>query len=287
MNDYKNTNLLKPTSLYVEANRRLKELSECLLETEKELRKAPSGIIHVVNSKNRIQFYLRDNKSDRGGKYIRKSDTHTIQTLLQKSYQEKVMKLLKIEAKNLALLLKKLDNFTEKIKQIYSDLPDQIKCYINPIDMSDDDFAAKWMNIPYRGKEIPEYVPVYKTTNGERVRSKSELTIANMLADKGILYKYECPKTLPNGKTLYPDFTVLDIKARKEIYWEHRGMMDDREYARQAVFKMKSLMRNGIYLGNNLIITEETSTNPLGTDEIETIIRRYFLQEIDILHRFD
>ena len=276
MKYYKNDYLLRNTSLYVEAERRYKELTECKLETERELQKAPSGIIHVVKSGNRIQFYLRANKSDRGGKYIHKSETNTIKTLIQKAYQEKVMKLLKIEAKNLELLLKKSDNITEKMKCLYSDLPVQIKCYINPVDMSDEDFAARWQSIPYVGKEIPDYVPVYETTNGERVRSKSELTIANMLAERGIPYKYECPKTLMNGKVFYPDFTVLDVKARKEIYWEHRGMMDDRDYARQAVFKLKSLMKNGIILGDNLIMTEETSTNPLGTDEIESIIINHF-----------
>lgn len=275
MKYYNNKKLLQPTSLYVEADRRLKELSECLHETEKEFGKAPSGIIHVLKSGTRIQFYFRANKSDRGGKYIRKSDTHTIQTLLQKSYQDKVMRLLKTEIKNLELLLNRLNDITEKIKRVYSDFPVQIKCYINPIDMSDEDYADKWMNVPYIGKEIPEYGAVYETAKGDRVRSKSELTIANMLSEKGIPYKYECPKTLLNGKVFYPDFTVLDVKSRKEIYWEHRGMMDDKDYARQAVFKMKSLMKNEIILGNNLIITEETSTTPLGTDEIEMIIRRF------------
>lgn len=277
MKQCRNNNLLRNTSLYDEATRRYKEISERQLVAERELQKAPAGIIHVVKSGTRIQFYLRANKSDKSGKYIHKSDTYTIQTFLQKSYQEKVLKLLRIEGKNLELLLKKSDNITEKIKRLYSDLPSQIKCNIKPIDMSDEDYASKWQSMPYVGKEIPDYVPMYETTKGERVRSKSELTIANMLAEKEIPYKYECPKTLPNGKIFYPDFTVLNVKTRKEIYWEHRGMMDDREYARQAVFKMKSLMKNGIILGDNLIITEETTTNPLGTDEVESIISKCFL----------
>ena len=276
MKQYKNSRLLQNTSLYDEAARRYKEISEHQLAVEGALRKAPAGLIHIVKSGTRIQFYLRENKSDRSGKYIRKSDTDTLQTFLQKSYLEKVLKLLEIERKNLEMLLKKSDNITAKIKRIYSDLPEQIKCYINPIDMSDEEFASGWQSLRYIGKEIPDYVPVYETIRGERVRSKSELTIANMLAEKGIPYKYECPKTLLNGKVFYPDFTVLNVKEHKEVYWEHRGMMDDREYARQAVFKLKSLMKNGIILGDNLIITEETSANPLGTDEIETIINRYF-----------
>ena len=53
-------------------------------------------------------------------------------------------------------------------------------------------------------------------------------------------------------------------------------MMDDRDYARQAVFKMKSLMKSGILLGDNLIITEETTANPLGTNEIDAVIDQYF-----------
>lgn len=277
MKQCRNNNLLRDTSLYDEATRRYKEISERQLVAERELQKAPPGIIHVVKSGNRIQFYLRANKSDKSGKYIHKSDTYTIQLFLQKSYQEKVLKLLRIEGKTLELLLKKSDNITEKIKRLYSDLPAQIKCYIKPIDMSDEDYVSKWQSMPYVGKEIPDYVPMYETTKGERVRSKSELTIANLLAEKEIPYKYECPKTLPNGKIFYPDFTVLNVKTRKEIYWEHRGMMDDREYARQAVFKIKSLMKNGIILGDNLIITEETTTNPLGTDEIESIINKCFL----------
>ncbi len=294
MKQCKNYNLIRNTFLYDEAARRYKEISERRLEVERELQKAPPGIIHVSKSGPRIQFYLRANKSDRVGKYLRKSDAQTIQIFLQKYYLEKVLKLLKIEEKNLELLLKgsvivteKISavekiNVAEKIKRLYSDFPAQIKCYIDPVDMSYEDFASNWQSAPYVGKEIPDYVPVYETMNGERVRSKSELTIANMLAEKGIPYKYECPKRLLNGKVFYPDFTVLNVTARKEVYWEHRGMMDDREYARQAVFKMKSLMKNGIFIGDNLIITEETSANPLGTDEIESIIGRYFCETDDV-----
>ena len=97
-----------------------------------------------------------------------------------------------------------------------------------------------------------------------------------MLESKGIPYKYECPLVLQNGIVIYPDFTLLDIRNRQEIYWEHRGMMDDKEYARNSVQRIKTLMRNGICIGKNLIITEETLTNPLGTDEIKTIIQEFF-----------
>ena len=271
--------LLKPTSLYDEASRRYLEILECKIALEEELRTAPPGLIHVVNSGSRTQFYLRKDRSDKGGRYIRKTDTGTIKAYIRKAYCEKVIKLLDNEIKNLEILLKKTNNITEKLQGLYSDLPSEAKQYADPVDMSDEDFAAEWLSIPYEGKEIPDYLQVYRTDQGERVRSKSELTIANMLADKGIPYKYECPLALSGGIVIYPDFTVLDVKMRKEIYWEHRGMMDDRDYARQAVLKMKSMLNSGIVPGKDLIITEETSANPLGTNEIHEVINCYLRQE--------
>ena len=119
-------------------------------------------------------------------------------------------------------------------------------------------------------------MPVYLTDRGERVRSKSELNIANMLNKMNVPYKYECPIRLSNGKIIHPDFTVLDVKKRREIYWEHRGMMDDRMYLKHAIERVKEYGKSGIYVGDNLLLTEETSTLPLGTNEIERLIRHFF-----------
>ena len=71
------------------------------------------------------------------------------------------------------------------------------------------------------------------------MRSKSELNIADTLYKMEIPYKYKCPFVLMNGRTVHPDFTILDIVNRREIYWEHRGMMDDRMYLKQSVQRIK------------------------------------------------
>lgn len=73
---------------------------------------------------------------------------------------------------------------------------------------------------------------------GERVRSKSEVIIADMLNRKGISYRYEYPVYLKNVGQIYPDFTVLDAIRRREIYWEHLGMMDDPDYAEMAILRV-------------------------------------------------
>lgn len=134
-----------------------------------------------------------------------------------------------------------------------------------------------WLDEPYTSKIILDDKSMFITDNGERVRSKSEINIANALNKYHIPYKYECPLTFNSGMVIYPDFTIFDVKNRKEIYWEHRGMMDDREYVKYAVLRVKEYNKNEIYLGKNLIITEETSANPLGTKEIENVIRTYFI----------
>ena len=53
-------------------------------------------------------------------------------------------------------------------------------------------------------------------------------------------------------------------------------MMDDKEYAAKSVLRIKSYMKNGIFTGQNLIITEETSAYPLGTNDIDIVIKAFF-----------
>ena len=273
----KTNRFIKPTNLYAEAKRRYQELTKIKEERQQELAKAPKGKIHIVKNNKKVQFYLRDDGSDKSGIYIHKAETAKIKTYLQKSYDEKLIKVLNSELKNLEILFKNPDSITSIIRQIYSNNPAEIKNMINPVDISDEDYIKSWMATPFKGKDLPEELPFYETSRKERVRSKSELNIANTLESFGIPYKYECPVSLKNGIVVYPDFTILNVNERKIIYWEHRGMMDDREYAKQAVFKVKQLRKNGIFLGDNLIITEETSTDPLGTDEIKEVIKKYLV----------
>lgn len=52
------------------------------------------------------------------------------------------------------------------------------------------------------------------------MRSKSEVIIADLLNKEGIPYRYEFPLYLKEFNTVYPDFTILNVRKRKEIYWE-------------------------------------------------------------------
>ena len=277
MKKQKRTLTTSYTSLYSEAKRRYNELLLIKKSKEAALEKVPPGKIRVSRTMHGVQYYLRKDTSDKSGRYVRKNETTLIKQHLQKAYDEKVLKIFTAELQGLRVLLQKAENAVNKVRKAYSAYPAEVKKLITPVDVSDEDYIREWMEETYEGKPIPDYLPFWETKRKERVRSKSELNIANALADKGIPYKYECPLQLSSGVIVYPDFTVLDVKRRRVLYWEHRGMMDDKEYARGAVLRLKELTREGFFIGEELIITEETSANPLGTNEIETVIRRFFL----------
>ncbi|MBR5376362.1 MAG: hypothetical protein IK139_03705, partial [Lachnospiraceae bacterium] len=236
-----------------------------------------SGKIRILRKGKYVEFYLRSDPAEKSGKYMRKSDPEKIRIYTEKSYCEKITKLLDSEILALKDYIRRTGQLEDSLRRAYSDYPDEVKQYIDPVDVSDEDYVRKWISTDYRGKEIKEDSTVYETENGERVRSKSELTIANALAKRGIPYKYECPLILKNGLKIHPDFTVLNIKKRRQIYWEHRGMMDDPEYSKHSVDRIKQYMKSGIIIGRDLVITEETLSCPLGTDEIDSIIKTYFL----------
>lgn len=267
---------IKGKYLYEEAQNRLEELKKIKKQKEEDINKMPPGKIHIIKSRKQIQYYLRMNHTDKSGKYLSKDQTDIIRKYVQKAYDEKVLKEINKEIKCIEAFLKKSKESVRTIQEIYSSNPKQVKAFIQPIDCSDEDYIEWWINKPYEGKIIKNE-GMQLTERGEMVRSKSELNIANALYRNGIPYKYECPLKLKRGIVIYPDFTVLDVKHRKEIFWEHRGMMDDRDYAKHTVQRVREYQKNDIWLGSNLLITEETSTYALGTKEIEDIIRYYFL----------
>lgn len=255
---------------------RLQDLYNARDILERNFSNHPEGKIHIIINKSHPQYYVRYNPTDIGGVYLPKNEKDKIRRYLQKKYDIEVGKMINKEIKALESFLEKSDGLITQERNYYSGRHDEIKQLIRPIDVSDIDYIKWWQSIPYERKIINERLPLYITEGGEQVRSKSEVNIANKLLKMNIPYKYECPLKIDKEKVIHPDFTILDIKRRCEVYWEHRGMMDDRDYSRHSVSRIKYYEKAGFFLGDKLIITEETSATPLGTYEIERIINHYF-----------
>jgi len=139
--------------------------------------------------------------------------------------------------------------------------------------------VKQWSSVSYRGKDFIDGEKEILTEKGERVRSKSEKIIADKLYMLGIPYRYEHPIILNGNIKIYPDFTILKMPERKEVYLEHFGMMDDMEYVDKTCYKINTYEKNGIYLGVNLFVTHETNRNPLNTKVLDRMLRELFCDE--------
>lgn len=98
--------------------------------------------------------------------------------------------------------------------------------------------GKKWGNMPYRKyKGFPEGLK-HKTLKGEKVRSKSEALIANMLFVKNIEYHYE-EEIDVGGRTIPPDFRIYVKSQNKFKLLEHLGLLVKEKYRSDALEKME------------------------------------------------
>lgn len=253
---------------------RKKYLLKLIKEKEMALINAPEGTLRLSKQGEYVQYYHRTDPKEITGRYLSKKDVYIAQLLAQKDYDHKILQACK---KELAAIEKYNACYPlNNAEAIYETLHKERQKLILPILETDEQFVEKWQSVKYKGKDFDETYPQFYTANGERVRSKSEVIIADLLSRENIPYRYEYPLCLDNGRIIYPDFTLLNIKQRKDIYLEHLGKMDDPEYAEKALLKINSYEHNGIFPGENLILTHETLMNPLNQKSLMNKIKHYF-----------
>ena len=203
------------------------------------------------------QYYL-DSAETRtsypNGKYLRKSDFELAGKLAQRNYDEKLLSEVEKQLKNIQNIIKKYEKQeivqVEELCSVYERMSPSRKKMVDSRIMSD---------------------------KKERVRSKSEKIIADMLYHKNIPYKYECPVNLKGLGTIYPDFTCLRLTDRKTILWEHLGMMTDPIYCQKAMKKIDIYSKNGFIQGRDIIYTFESEKYSLNTMSVENLINQIFI----------
>lgn len=89
----------------------------------------------------------------------------------------------------------------------------------------------------YLGMDKYHLNRIYKTVDGNQVRSKSEVIICDLLAKAGLKYEYERLLEFEPGKVINPDFTIF-LDGGKELYWEHIGMLGNEKYSEDWSNKM-------------------------------------------------
>lgn len=241
----------------------------------KLLQGQPEGKLQVSTTKGYQRFYL---VLDGKRRYLGNAERSLAKKLAEKEYYTGLRKKADKEAKLLAHFLKHFD--PDGLLDYYERLNKGRKQIVDPVLLPDKIYAEQWLermrNLQELNSNDYEKPEGFVTLNGETVRSKSEKIIADELKRRGIIYVYEAPLML-NGKVIFPDFTILNLRTREVWYWEHLGKMDDPGYSESSSWKIRRYEAAGFFPGEQLIISMETSQQPLRSEEIDMFIERYLL----------
>ena len=252
-------------------HKRYELLSKSIDITEKKIRSFPDGRIKIKKRKSGVYYYLSTGENN--DRLLSESDRELIGALIQKSYLKKTLISMKKELKSIIMLQKVCPE--TKAEEIYDQLSAERRTFVKPIILGEEAYIQKWLETPYDHKPFKKNAPGFLTLKGERVRSKSEIIIADRLYANGIPYKYECP-ILVGGEIFHPDFTILRMSDRKILYHEHCGRMDEPGYTEDMVDRVNKYNEEGIIQGDRLFLSFETSDKPLDARVIDNLINKHF-----------
>lgn len=251
----------------------LETLDKMIAELESEIQKAPAGTLRICKRNGNLYFYQRFPGSREKVAYIPKDNIALARELAQKDYNLRLLKNLTAQRGS----IKKLTGCypADSPESIYEKLSPERQLLVKPLILTDAQYTSFWLSEEYSGLAFKaDDHSNFITENGERVRSKSEIIIANFLLHSGIPYKYECPLSI-SGQVIYPDFTLLDAARRRTVYLEHFGMLDTPQYANSFVRKMNFYQMNGILQGDRLFATYESSEQSLDTRVLARLFENF------------
>lgn len=258
-----------------EIQERITKLEKLVKTKKKEIEKLPDGHIRAITHGKGFQYYMRAGKNDKNGVYVPKKEHREVRKIVKKEYGLRVIKKAEEEIRILKRLLKLYQAGT--VESEHSRMPQGKQVLVEPIEEDDETFVSKIISQKFEELKFDDNLPEYYTNKGMRVRSKSEALIANLLDKLEIKYIYEMPISLYNGIVAHPDFSIIDVKHRRIIYWEHFGMMDNEDYANNALLKINSYEKSGLYVGELLFATFESSEHPINMKLIEKKLNRILM----------
>lgn len=258
---------------------RIAELSAVEGMLLKRLSHAPAGVLNVSPHRGGFQYFRVTAKTGRKGEYIPERKMSLASAIAQRDYDAKMLAEIQRQRGALEKCVAKYD--VSVAENLYAQLHPARRSLVAPLVYPDDDFVARWSAVNYSGRGFDADGPMLMTARGERVRSKSEIIIADALFRRGIPYRYEYPHELllagaRNRKRIvvYPDFTCLNVRTHREIVWEHFGMIDVPEYCQNMASKMEMYLQNGFCMGKNFVMTTETHDRPLNSMMVEAMLER-------------
>ena len=251
-------------------NQRAMLLRKAIRRAERDEGTFPEGRLRISMNRGLPRYYQVTADSGHSGNYISKADLAPVRSLAQKDYNKAFLdaareELLRLE-KSIRLFSK------ENADTPYTGLSEYRRDLVTPYILTEEKIVDAWMKMNYKTNPYKSEEKIYDTDRGEKVRSKSEALIANLLYSLDISYRYEEEIRMANGNVRYPDFTLLKKSTREVIYLEHLGLSDFEGYRVDNLRKLEEYQASGIYLGKNLIITYEIEGMPLNLKEIRKML---------------
>lgn len=250
------------------------ELHKLKLKIPEKPKQQITEKLRIIINHDRLQYYIIGANDAPNGTYLPRKDIRKAVAIAQRDYNKTAASIIK---KQITAIDKFLDAYhPNAIDDAYTKLHPGRHALVMPVREPAEDFIAAWQHHPYTGKPFEINAPEFYTSTGVRVRSKSEVIIADALNRANIPYRYEFPTSIKGWGTLYPDFTCLDTCTREEIIWEHFGLMNDPDYVENAVQKIAHYAASGYTIGKNFIATFESSNTPLSVKQVQECIKAIF-----------
>ena len=254
----------------INIDERLELLQQLRKDALRRIKKAPHGELKVYTSHGTPQFWAR---IDSKGHYLPKKERGRIAGFAQKEYDECLVANVEYEMSILKGFA--AGDYLEPWMQALTEISPEKRDFVTVPILDDREYADEWLNQDFERLGFKEDAPMLFSRRGIRMRSKSELMIAVALEEKNIPFLYERSLYLKGQIELHPDFTILRARDRKEIIWEHFGLMDNPDYRENAFSKLRLYNKSGFFEGINLIATFETAQSPLDVETIRRKIKAY------------
>ena len=269
---------LSPDTLTGRLINRCEELTQLLTTKLKAIKNTPEGHLRIAQAHKgqKLQYFQITKRGDTKGTYIPHAKQAMARRLAQKDYDTRLIKELSQEIRILQKYLS-LTKSGSALTDLYTKLSPARRQLITPVTLTDAQYAEQWQAVAWTGLPFSEDSKDYITARRERVRSKSEVIIANTLARFNIPYRYEYPLELKNGHTVHPDFLCLNVRTRAEFYWEHFGLMDEPDYLERTLAKIKDYAESDILPGKNFLFTMESVVCHLSTIQVENLINEFLI----------
>ena len=261
------------TTFYEQMVIRSQKLNEEIMKQEQEIRTLPEGDFYCTRNRRWYKWFqsLGDGELPN---YIPKSNRDFAEQLAYKKY-------LTLQLEDLIREKEAIESYFSKYSQENSGLdefinhPEYQKLLYPSLNKKTKELM-KWMKEPYEKCTAKLENLIHRTVTGEMVRSKSESLIYMYLHMHHIPFRYDAALQL-GQVTYYPDFTIRHPKTGEYYYWENHGKMEDPGYIQRTITKLEVYIMHGLIPGKRLITTFETLKEPLNVEEVQDIIRRYFL----------